>query len=568
MGLEAATYISELVATNPVGGVDNYATADDHLRLLKGVLQSTFPNANSAILPTPAEFNILDGALLSTAELNVLNGYTGNTADLNVLAGAAVAGITPTELAYLNGVTSAIQTQLDGKAASVHTHATGDITSGTFADARIAASNVTQHVGAINHDALLNYSAAQHRVINDLGTLATELWSASKISTELAGKAASSHTHAAGDVTSGTFANARISAASVTQHAGSIDHNSLLNYQVGQHRTINDVGTAVTDLWSANKINTELAGKSDTGHTHAASDINSGTFADARIAASNVTQHVGSINHDLLLGFVANEHLDWTTDRGATNIHPNNYEVFNSTTIGSVPASGGGTTNYLRADGTWAAPPGGGGEINDLTASVTWANVPNANITQSSVTQHVAAINHDALLNFVANEHIDHSTVSITAGTGLSGGGTIAATRTLNLDVAGLTNFSGATASSDSIIINDGGVVKEATFQNLPSVVTSTASTAYSWVAADGNGNKKFTAGTAVTATIPANASVAYPIGTTLTAVQMGAGQITWAITTDTLRSPNGTKSSAQYTASTALKVDTTEWVLLGDVTT
>lgn len=28
---------------------------------------------------------------------------------------------------------------------------------------------------------------------------------------------------------------------------------------------------------------------------------------------------------------------------------------------GLAPASGGGTTNFLRADGTWAAPAGGGG---------------------------------------------------------------------------------------------------------------------------------------------------------------------------------------------------------------
>ena len=28
---------------------------------------------------------------------------------------------------------------------------------------------------------------------------------------------------------------------------------------------------------------------------------------------------------------------------------------------GLAPASGGGTTNFLRADGTWAAPSGGGG---------------------------------------------------------------------------------------------------------------------------------------------------------------------------------------------------------------
>ena len=42
-------------------------------------------------------------------------------------------------------------------------------------------------------------------------------------------------------------------------------------------------------------------------------------------------------------------------------------------------------------------------------------------------------VNHDLLLNFVANEHIDHSTVSILAGTGLTGGGDLTANRTLNL---------------------------------------------------------------------------------------------------------------------------------------
>jgi len=35
--------------------------------------------------------------------------------------------------------------------------------------------------------------------------------------------------------------------------------------------------------------------------------------------------------------------------------------VFTSGAKGEVPASGGGTANFLRADGTWAAPAGGGG---------------------------------------------------------------------------------------------------------------------------------------------------------------------------------------------------------------
>ena len=62
-----------------------------------------------------------------------------------------------------------------------------------------------------------------------------------------------------------------------------------------------------------------------------------------------------------------------------------------------------------QSGGTGKTGPGGVGtaEFNDLSASVTWVNVPDAFITQSSVIQHVAAIDHDALLNFLANEHID-----------------------------------------------------------------------------------------------------------------------------------------------------------------
>jgi len=38
-----------------------------------------------------------------------------------------------------------------------------------------------------------------------------------------------------------------------------------------------------------------------------------------------------------------------------------------------TPASGGGTTNFLRADYTWAAPPGGGGGITAGTGDVTFS---------------------------------------------------------------------------------------------------------------------------------------------------------------------------------------------------
>lgn len=111
MGLEVATFLNELVSTNPTG-TDDYSTADDHLRLIKSVLQSTFPNINAAVNADPTEMNVLDGLLATTAELNVLDGFTGVLADLQIIAGAAAGGVTAAEFAFLDGVSSAIQTQL------------------------------------------------------------------------------------------------------------------------------------------------------------------------------------------------------------------------------------------------------------------------------------------------------------------------------------------------------------------------------------------------------------------------------------------------------------------------
>lgn len=87
----------------------------------------------------------------------------------------------------------------------------------------------------------------------------------------------------------------------------------------------------------------------------------------------------------------------------------------------------------------------GSGITNVTAASVAYSNISGLPTLVSSSGQ----IDHNATTNYVANRHIDHAAVSITAGSGLTGGGTIATTRTINVG-AGL----GITVNADDIALN------------------------------------------------------------------------------------------------------------------
>ena len=74
------------------------------------------------------------------------------------------------------------------------------------------------------------------------------------------------------------------------------------------------------------------------------------------------------------------------------------------------------------------------------------------------------------------------------------------------------------------------------------------------------------------TYTIPANASVAYPIGTALTFINLSSTAISIAITSDTMylssTGTTGTRTLAQYGSATAIKVTSTEWMISGSALT
>lgn len=266
-------------------------------------------------------------------------------------------------------------------------------------------------------------------------------------------------------------------------------------------------------------------------------------------------------------------------------------DVFTSGAKGLVPASGGGTTNFLRADGTFAAPAGGGTVTNtggNLTNNsvVLGAGTTDAKVIAGMVTDGVSKLTlgvAGASVGGLLMANATSGTVELRPVTGALGTSVVsvpAATDTMVLLAATqtLTNktLTSPTMTAPVLGTPASGNLSSCTadgtdavgFRNIPQ---NSQSAAYTLVLADAGKHIFHPSAdtTARTWTIPANSSVAYPIGTRLAFInQNGAGVITISITTDTMRlagaGTTGSRTLAANGMAVAVKVTSTEWIIDG----
>jgi hypothetical protein len=323
--------------------------------------------------------------------------------------------------------------------------------------------------------------------------------------------------------------------------------------------------------------------------------------------------------------------------------------VFTTTLKGLAPLSGGGSTNFLRADGTWAAPAGGGGvnagTINQLAyyaaagstvSGETLLQAVNMPALTGDVTNTAGTLATTIAANAVTNAKM--ATMPTLTFKGNATGGTavptdmtvatawttlgvepaanspaftgdvtkpsgslaqtIAASAVTNAKLANMVtatikgNNSGSTGAPLDLTVaqvtamlaifttalqglvpaSGGGTANflraDGTW-NTPGIPINNQSAAYTAVLADANTaiTHPTTDNTARTFTIPANASVAYPTGTTLTFVNM-INTLTIAITTDTMTlagaGSTGSRTLAANGIATALKLTSTTWLISG----
>lgn len=167
-----------------------------------------------------------------------------------------------------------LQSALNAKANTTHTHAAGDVTTGTFSTARLGSgtADTTKYLRGDGSWQTVSASVAWGGIT---GTLSSQ----TDLNTALAGKSALGHTHAAGDIVSGVLAPARLgtgSASSTTFLRGDGTW-ALTSTGAATWGSISGTLADQTDL------NTALSGKAPTVHTHAAGDVTTGVFSTGRL---------------------------------------------------------------------------------------------------------------------------------------------------------------------------------------------------------------------------------------------------------------------------------------------
>ena len=156
MALEDLTgtkYIDDLNASNPAAG-DNVSEGDDHIRGIKNVLKVTLPNVTGAVTPTHTELNYVDGVTSAIqTQLNAISAndwvtaariadnaldsdmYVDGSIDNAHLADDAV-GVA--ELSATGTASNSVFLRGDNTWAAAGSTSASDLTSGTLPIARIA----------------------------------------------------------------------------------------------------------------------------------------------------------------------------------------------------------------------------------------------------------------------------------------------------------------------------------------------------------------------------------------------------------------------------------------------
>lgn len=368
------------------------------------------------------------------ADLTLTNETASRALQLDGSGNVEASAVTNTELGYLSGVTSAIQTQLDAKATTAYVDSVAEglkpkaaVRAGTLADITLSGEQTIDTVVLVSGDRILVKNQTDETE-NGIYVVAAGAWSRSTDFDSLSpiDEINGAYTF----IQEGSQAGQGWVQTGAVATIGSDDiifvhFNSIAGLVggdgidiTGSTISVDHDGEGLTFV--SNQLALELDGatleKSASGLKLSDTAVTPGTFGSASETVTITVDQQGRL-----------------TAASEQNI--------------SITASQVSDFNEAAQDAV-------GGILTD-SASIDFTYDDGANTITAAVLP--AGVDHDSLQNFVANEHIDHSTVEIATAantSGLTGGGDITATRNLSVDISGTTAETSAD-NADLVLIYD-----------------------------------------------------------------------------------------------------------------
>jgi trimeric autotransporter adhesin len=186
------------------------------------------------------------------------------------------------------------------------------------------------------------------------------------------------------------------------------------------------------------------------------------------------------------------------------------------------------------------------------------------------------------LYNTALGYHADVTIGGLTNSTVIGNGGSVSTSNTIvlgnnnvtQLDINGaISPWNGATYSAGTA----GQVLQSNGAGVAPTWVTPTTGAgalainnqtgaSYTLALSDGGNVVTMSYSAANTVVIPANSSVAFPVGTQIAVIQTGAGQTTFSAAAGvTLEGPAGLNLNTQYSTASLVQLSVNTWVIIGD---
>ena len=444
----------------------------------------------------------------------------------------SIGNVSATEISYVDGVTSAIQTQLNAKAPTANPTFTGTVSGITKSMVGLGnADNTT--------DANKPVSSATQTALDLKAPLADPTFTGTVVlpSTTSIGNVSATEIGYVDGVTSAIQtqldAKAALAGATFTGTVAVSDTTQASSASTGSVTTAGGIGVA-KNAYVGGNLN--VAGN---------------------LTISGTTTTVSSTNLEVT------DPLIYIGTGNSANVND----------LGLVGHFDNGTyqhTGLVRdaSDGKWK-----------LFSGIT--TEPTTTIDFGTWTKDTLVAGGIETANLTATGSIDFTGATVTglttlpSQTGNSGkylttNGSVASWATLNASPAldDLSDVTITSATTNDVVYFNGTTWINKYVQAIPTVTNAQSGTTYTLVLGDAGKIVEVSNASAITLTIPTNASVAYPVGTQITILQTGAGQITVAAPSGgTLNATPGTKLRAQWSSATLLKRATDTWVLMGDLT-